>query len=87
MANALQLFHAEGSLLLVADGFNGDAKQAYAALPAGEYRIAGCLAGGDLHQARTFQIGGRQAGIMDWLRLITGNLVIEWAVGMICWHI
>ena len=77
MANALQLFHAEGSLLLVADGFNGDAKQACAALPAGDYRIAGCLAGGDLHQARTFQIGGRQAGTNGLAAaFITGNLVI-----------
>lgn len=62
MANALQLFRAEGSLLVIADGFNGDARQVCAALPSGDYRIAGCLAGGDLHQARTYQIGGRQSG-------------------------
>jgi hypothetical protein len=62
MANSLQLFRSEGSLLLIADGFNGDAKQVCDTLPAGDYKIAGCLAGGDLHQARTYQIGGRQSG-------------------------
>ena len=77
MANALQLFHAEGNLLLIADGFNGDAKQVCAALPAGDYRIAGCLAGGDLHQARTYQIGGRQSGANGLAAaFISGNLVI-----------
>jgi hypothetical protein len=75
MANALQLFHSEGNLLLVADGFSGDAKQACAALPAGDYKIAGCLAGGDLHQARTYQIGGRQSGTGGLAAaFISGNL-------------
>ena len=77
MANALQLYHSEGSLLLVADGFNGDAKQLCAALPAGDYQVAGCLAGGSLHQARTFQIGGRQSGNNGLAAaFISGNLAI-----------
>jgi hypothetical protein len=62
MTQAFQLYHAQGTLLVVADGFNGDAKHLCAALPAGGYTLAGCLAGGNLHQARTYQIGGRQAG-------------------------
>ncbi len=62
MAQALQLFHSDGTLLVVADGFTGDAKQFCAGLPAGEYNLAGCLAGGALNQARTYQIGGRQSG-------------------------
>jgi hypothetical protein len=76
MAQALQLFHAEGTLLVVADGFNGDAKQLCAGLPAGEYNLAGCLAGGDLHHARTFQVGGRQAGSSGLAAaLLSGKLV------------
>lgn len=74
MANSLQLFRSEGSLLLIADGFNGDVKQVFATLPAGDFKIAGCLAGGDLHQARTYQIGGRQSGTNGLAAaLISGN--------------
>lgn len=77
MANLLQLFHSEGSLLLIADGFSGDARQACAALPPGNYQVAGCLAGGDLHQARTYQIGGRQSGTNGLAAaFITGNIAI-----------
>lgn len=62
MAQALQLYQSSGALLAVADGINGDARQLCAALPAGNYALAGGLAGGDLRRARTFQIGGRQNG-------------------------
>ncbi len=76
MAQALQLYHAEGTLLVVADGFNGDAKQLCAGLPAGEYNVAGCLAGGSLNHARTFQIGGRQSGSNGLAAaLLSGKLV------------
>jgi hypothetical protein len=62
MVQNMQLYQASGTLLVVADGLNGDAKQMCASLPAGDYALAGCLAGGDLRRARTYQIGGRQSG-------------------------
>lgn len=51
-----------GTLLLVADGFHGDPQDICQALPDGSCVVAGCLAGGELRQARTFQLGGRQTG-------------------------
>ncbi len=53
---------ANSTLMIVADGFNGDAKDMCAALPSGNYKLIGCLAGGDARQARTYQAGGRQSG-------------------------
>ena len=76
MTQTLQLYHSDGTLLVVADGFNGDAKQFCAGLPAGEYTLAGCLAGGALNQARTYQIGGRQSGTNGLAAaLISGKVV------------
>lgn len=62
VAQALQLDQSAGVLMAVADGLVGDARQFCASLPAGNYTLAGCLAGGDLRRARTYQIGGRQSG-------------------------
>jgi len=62
MVRALQLDQAEGTLLVTADGFTGDAQALCAALPAGDYRLAGCLAGGDIRRGQTAQIGGKKAG-------------------------
>jgi hypothetical protein len=77
MVNNLQLPDSEGNLLLVADGFNGDINQLCNTLPRGEYQIAGCLAGSSLHQARTFQMGGRQFGTSGLAAaLISGNITI-----------
>lgn len=62
MVYALQPRQESGTLLIVADGFHGDPKDLCNALPSGSYTLAGCLAGGELRQARTFQLGGRQSG-------------------------
>ena len=62
MAHSLQLYQAYGTLFVVADGFHGDTKDLCAALPRGDYTLAGCLSGGELRQARTYQVGGRQSG-------------------------
>ena len=50
------------TLLLIADGLNGDAAPLVESLPAGAYTLAGCLAGGDISSGRTFQIGGGHYG-------------------------
>jgi len=47
--------------LLFADGFNADAEQLCASLPAGT-NLAGGLSSGDLHTANAYQIGGAQFG-------------------------
>jgi hypothetical protein len=52
----------KGALFCVADGLSGDYKGILQSFPEGECRFAGCLAGGDLHQERTFQIGGAKVG-------------------------
>ncbi len=62
MAQGLQLYQNNGSLLLATDGLNGDAKQLCASLPTGNYTLAGCLAGGDIRHRRSYQIGERQSG-------------------------
>lgn len=62
MIQAFQLYQAEGTLLVAADGLNGDATQLCAALPIGNYLLAGCLAGGDIRRGNTSQIGGKKAG-------------------------
>jgi len=62
MIRAFELDQAEGTLLVTADGLAGDAHLMCAALPAGNYHLAGCLAGGDLRRAQTEQIGGKKAG-------------------------
>ncbi len=53
----------KGALLFVADGLGGDYEAMIDSLPEGEYYFAGCLAGGDLRQERTFQIGGTKVGV------------------------
>jgi hypothetical protein len=63
MAQSLQLEDAKGSLFVVADGFTEDTQLIRTALPQGDFSIAGCLASGsNLHEAKTYQIGGRQFG-------------------------
>jgi hypothetical protein len=52
----------KGVFFCVADGFSGDYEGILHAFPEGECRFTGCLAGGDLHQERTFQIGGAKVG-------------------------
>jgi hypothetical protein len=51
-----------GVLLCVADGLNGDYEGILQSFPVCECRFTGCLAGGSLHQERTFQIGGAKVG-------------------------
>jgi hypothetical protein len=47
--------------LLFADGFNSDAEQLCASLPAGT-NLIGALSSGDLHTGNAYQIGGTQFG-------------------------
>jgi hypothetical protein len=47
--------------LIFADGFNADAEQLCASLPAGT-RLAGALSSGDLHTGNAYQIGNAQYG-------------------------
>lgn len=47
--------------LFFADGFNADAEQLCANLPAGVYTVGG-LSGGDLYSGSAYQVGGGQAG-------------------------
>jgi hypothetical protein len=50
------------SLLFFADGFNGDAEQFCASIPAESLPLAGALSGGDLHTGNTYQLAGNQTG-------------------------
>ncbi|MFQ5615930.1 MAG: FIST signal transduction protein, partial [Anaerolineales bacterium] len=52
----------EKTLLVIADGIQGDGEQLCKHLPKGEYTLGGCLTGSNVRQARTFQIGGTRAG-------------------------
>jgi hypothetical protein len=52
----------DGVLLIVADGLGGDYDELLGRLPAGDYSVVGCLAGGDLQMGRTYQIGGEKSG-------------------------
>ncbi len=49
------------SMLVFADGFNGDAEQFCNTLSPG-LKIAGCLSSGDLHTGNTYQMAGNQTG-------------------------
>jgi hypothetical protein len=51
-----------GVILLAADGLGSGYEQLISRFPTGELTIAGCLAGGDLQQDQTFQIGGDKSG-------------------------
>jgi hypothetical protein len=53
----------KGALFFVVDGLGGDYEAMIDSLPEGEYYFAGCLAGGDLRQEQTFQIGGTKTGV------------------------
>jgi hypothetical protein len=50
------------SLLLFADGFNGDAEQLCSGLSEMKMPLAGALSSGDLHTGNTYQISGIQTG-------------------------
>jgi hypothetical protein len=54
--------NTQGALFFVVDGLGGDYEAMLDSLPDGKYQFAGCLAGGDLRQERTFQIGGTKVG-------------------------
>jgi hypothetical protein len=62
MIQSLPPLQSNSTLFVVADGFHGDPRDLCSNLPAGGYTLAGCLAGGELRQAHTFQLGGRQSG-------------------------
>jgi len=51
-----------GLLLMVSDGFNGNNDELVASLPTGRYKLAGCLAGGDMRIGKTYQLGGSRFG-------------------------
>lgn len=51
-----------GTLLMVADGHQGDYEALINNLPEGSYQVAGCLAGGDPRLGQTYQIGGDKGG-------------------------
>jgi hypothetical protein len=53
---------ANQALLLLADGFNGDAEQFCLALQVGSLPVVGGLSSGDLHTGSTYQMAGNQAG-------------------------
>lgn len=54
--------NANQALLLLADGFNGDAEQFCLALQVGSLPVVGGLSSGDLHTGSTYQMAGNQAG-------------------------
>ena len=66
-------FPDRGVLFLAAEGVNGDAAQLGGLLPKGNYKVAGCLAGGELLSGRTYQLGGKQCG--------SGGLAGAWLEG------
>jgi hypothetical protein len=66
------------SLLVVAEGLNGDNAVLKEALSAIEcLPVAGCLSGGELWRGRTFQLGGWQAGSSGLAAaVLSGNVVV-----------
>jgi hypothetical protein len=76
MLQSLQLNGTDSNtLLVIADGLNGDAAPLVSSLPRGAYSLAGCLAGGDISAGRTFQIGGSHYGTGGLAAaLLTGNI-------------
>jgi hypothetical protein len=60
LAELLKRKPKQPSLLFV-DGFNADAEQLCASLPAG-VNLTGALSSGDLHSGNAYQIGGTQSG-------------------------
>ncbi|HSO28251.1 MAG TPA: FIST N-terminal domain-containing protein, partial [Anaerolineales bacterium] len=54
MVNALQPEQEERSaLLVVTDGLGGNVGEMETGLPPGNYKVAGCMAGGNIHVGRT----------------------------------
>jgi hypothetical protein len=78
MLKALQPQESEAeTLLLVADGLNGDANHLCEVLSNAGYAAAGCLAGGDVGRGKTYQMGGRQSGNGGLAAAVLGgNIVI-----------
>lgn len=73
--------HSQASLLMIADGTQGDYGQLCAELDI-ENDVAGCLAGEGLHRGRTYQIGGRISGSAGLAAaLIDGPLCISVGMG------
>ena len=65
------------SMLVVADGFNGDAQILCSELSDIELRLGGCMASGDLKSGKTYQVGGRQSGNSGLAAaLLGGNILI-----------
>lgn len=65
------------TLLLMADGLNGDAGLVCDALSNSGYAVAGGLAGGEVGRGRTFQVGGRQSGNGGLAAMVlSGNVVV-----------
>jgi hypothetical protein len=83
LSDTFKLTSTEGTLLVMADGFAGDAGQLCEALPTGDYIVAGGLSGGSLQTATAYQIGGRQAGMGGLAAaLLKGQLTV--ATGQSC---
>ncbi|MEW6285417.1 MAG: FIST N-terminal domain-containing protein [Chloroflexota bacterium] len=61
LASQLAAKEDASAVLFFADGFNGDADQLCAALPAG-IPLAGALSSGDLHTGHSYQMAGSQSG-------------------------
>jgi len=74
------------SMLVVADGLNGDSQQLCQALTAAGMPAAGCLAGGELWRGRTYQIGGWQAGSSGLAALVLNGNVVVGAGAMHGWQ-
>ncbi|HMD88316.1 MAG TPA: FIST N-terminal domain-containing protein [Anaerolineaceae bacterium] len=67
-----EILHPQG-ILLVADGFFGDISKVCTALEENKTTVAGCLATGDYHIGKTYQIGGSQSGSGALSALILGG--------------
>ncbi len=52
----------DGLVMVAADGLGGDYDRITELLPEGEFKFAGCLAGGDMRLGRTYQLGGSKSG-------------------------
>jgi hypothetical protein len=64
------------TLMVVADGLNGDANFLCETLSGAKYAVAGCLAGGDVGRGRTYQMGGRQVGSGGLAGMVFGGDVV-----------
>lgn len=74
------------SLLVVADGLNGDSTLLCQMLSGIGLPSAGCLAGGELWRGRTFQIGGQQAGSSGLAAMVLGGNIVVGAGAMHGWQ-